>query len=168
MFLTKHTTFWYLYFVDKDGKRRRISTKCRLKSDALRFLQSFKEEEQTRQVKRNRTTLSLFSQDYLNFSESIHTAKTLRANKTALAEFLRITGDIGLQRVTPREIETFLAQKAQEASVWTARKYFLALSSVFETAKRWNLISANPFRSVQKPRVPEVQPSYLTLTDCET
>ena len=168
MFLTKHPNqIWYLYFIDHIGKRRRISTKCRLKSDALQFLQSFKEEEQIRLVKRNRTTLSLFSTDFLKYSESIHTAKTLRSNKTALAEFLRVTGDIALQKLTPREIETFLAQKTQEASVWTARKYFLALSSVFETAKRWNLISVNPFRSVKKPRVPEIQPACLTQSDCE-
>ena len=70
-------------------------------------------------------------------------------------------------KLTPREIETFLAQKTQEASVWTARKCFLALSSVLETAKRWNLISVNPFRSVKKPRVPEIQPACLTQSDCE-
>jgi hypothetical protein len=46
MFLTKHPNrIWYLYFRDHNGKRRRISTKCRLKPDALRFLQSFKVEE---------------------------------------------------------------------------------------------------------------------------
>ena len=66
MFLTKHPNrIWYLYLVDQNGKRRRISTKCRLKPDALRFLLSFKVEEQNRQLKRNRTTLSLFAQDYL-------------------------------------------------------------------------------------------------------
>jgi len=89
MFLTKHPNrIWYLYFVDHNGKRRRISTKCRLKSDALRFLQSFNVEEQNRQPERNRTTLSLFAQDHLKYSESVHTAKTMRSNKTALAEFL--------------------------------------------------------------------------------
>ena len=92
----------------------------------------------------------------------------MRSNKTALAEFLRIVGDVALHKVSAREIETFLAQKTQEASVWTARKYYLALSSVFETAKRWSLITANPFRSVQKPRIPEVQPAYLTQAECET
>ncbi|MBP1657299.1 MAG: hypothetical protein H6Q31_1900 [Bacteroidetes bacterium] len=36
-----------------------ISAKCRLKSDALLFLQSFKAEEQTRTLKRNRTPFAL-------------------------------------------------------------------------------------------------------------
>jgi len=94
----------------------------------LRFLHSFKEDEVNRQVKRYRTALALFSQDYLMYSGSIHTAKPPRADKTALAEFIRITGDIPLQRVTARGIETFLAQKTEEASVWTARKNFLATS----------------------------------------
>jgi site-specific recombinase XerD len=43
----------------------------------------------------------------------------------------------------------------------------LGSPSVFETAKRWSLISVNPFRGVQKPKVPEVQPAYLTQADCE-
>lgn len=136
MFLSKRGNIYYLWFVDQFDKRQKVSTHARTKAERVQFLRTFKEEEQLRLAKRNRTTLSLFSQDYLKYSESIHTAKALRANKTALAEFLRITGDIALQRVTPREIETFRAQKTQEASVWTARKYFLALSSVFETAKR--------------------------------
>jgi hypothetical protein len=52
------------------------------------FLQCFKEVEIHRQVKRNRTTLSLFSQDYLKYSASIHTAKALTAKKTAALVYI--------------------------------------------------------------------------------
>jgi len=69
MFLSKRGSIYYLWFVDQFGKRQEVSTHARTKAEAVQFLRAFKEEEQVRQVKRNRTTLSLFSQDYLKYSE---------------------------------------------------------------------------------------------------
>ena len=97
MFLSKRGSIYHLWFVDQFGKRQKVSTHARTKAEAVQFLRAFKEEEQIRLVKRNRTTLSLFSTDFLKYSASIHTVKTRRSNKTALAEFLRVTGDIALQ-----------------------------------------------------------------------
>jgi site-specific recombinase XerD len=88
--------------------------------------------------------------------------KTVDSNKTALDEFLRIVGDLPLHKVGIREIEAFLARKKDEASVWTARKYYLALAATFETARRWGHISTNPWRLVQKPKVPELLPTFFT------
>jgi hypothetical protein len=130
MFLTKHPNrIWYLYYFDDDGRRRRISSKTRRKAAAVLFLQTFRQEAHLREVKRNRTSLTMFAQDYNRYSEGVHTPKTQRAQKTALAEFQRIIGDVALQTVTPRAIESFLATKLKEASIWSARKYFLAWPS---------------------------------------
>ena len=65
-------------------------------------------------------------------------------------------------------IENFLATKKAEASEWTARKYYISLSSAFETAKRWNYIKENPFRKVQKPKVRELQPLFFTKDEMKS
>ncbi len=140
MFLSKNPNgFFYLFYFDEFGKRHKVSTKCKYKSDALAFLQDFKQKEQEHKIRLQRKSLSQFTEDFLTYSKSVHTPKTQKSIKTAFREFIRIVGDIRLDKVGIREIEGFLAQKKVEASDWTARKYCIALASAFETAKRMGL-----------------------------
>jgi len=169
MFLSRHPNgFYYLFYFDALGKRHKVSTKCRRKSDALSFLQEFKQEEQERKKKVERKSLSLFAQDFLTYSRSVHTSNTQRAFRVAFREFLRIVGDEPLHQIGVREIENFLSVKKSEASDWTARKYYIALASAFETAKRWGCVLSNVFRKVEKPRVREVQPTFFTKSEFHT
>jgi len=151
MFLSKCSNgVYYLFYHDELGKRRAVSTRHRLKVDAVKFLQSFKRSEHERKTKLQRVSLSEFRTAYLDHSKSVHTAKTVDSNRTALLEFERFLGDVPLHRVGVRDIELFLAHKKEQASEWTARKYFIALASAFETATRWGNIPHNPFRSEAK------------------
>jgi len=169
MFLSKLSHgVYYLFYHDELGKRRAVSTRCRHKPDALKFLQTFKEADRQKKAKLQRVTLSQFMKTYLEHSQGVHTVKTTQSSRTALSEFVRILGDLPLHKVGVREIEVFLARKKEEASDWTARKYYLALASAFETAKRWGHIASNPFRQVQKPKTPELLPVFLTRGDFGT
>ncbi len=166
MFLSKSSAgIYYLFYNDELGKRRAVSTRCRLKPQALKFLQSFKQADHERKTKLKRVLLSEFARAYIEHTRSIHTRKTAESDATALAEFLRIVGDRPLHLIEVRDIELFLSRKREEASAWTARKYYIALAAAFETAKRWGHISSNPFRSVDKPRVPEILPVFLSRTE---
>ena len=93
MFLSKHSNgIYYLFFRDELGKRRKVSTGCRLKSDAFKFLQSFKVSEQERKLKLQRVSLGAFAQDFLAYSQSVHTPKTRRSFAVAFREFIRKLG----------------------------------------------------------------------------
>lgn len=168
MFLSKRRNIYYLFLTDDLGKRHKISTKCRQKADAVKFLQSFKLQEHERKINLSRISLSEFAKTYLEHSKSIHTHKSTQNAATALSEFGRLAGDLPLHRIGIREIETFLATKKEQASAWTARKYFIALASAFETAKRWGHVLNNPFRQVPKPKVPELQPVFFSRSDFAT
>jgi integrase len=74
-------------------------------------------------------------------------------------------GDVPLHKISVRDIELFLAQKREEASDWTARKYLFALAAAFETARCWGHINDNPFRSVEKPKVPELLPVFFSRSE---
>ena len=167
MFLHKRSPrgSYYLYFLDSQGKRRCVSTRSTLKTDALKCLQTFKQSDHERKSNLSSKRLSEFTKVFLEHSRSIHTRKTAESNATALAEFQRIVGDLPLHKVAVRDIELFLAKKREEASVWTARKYYLALAASFETAKRWGYVTSNPFRDVAKPKPPEVQPVFFTVEE---
>ncbi len=148
MFLSKRSNgVWYLWFDDELGRKQKVSTRCTLKSDALKFLQTYRQDEH------ERVSLSLITEDYLTYSRSVHTAKSQKRMSIALREFKRIVGDLPLHRIGVREMEQFLAVKKSEVSERTARTYFVTLASAFETARRWNCVSTNPFRLVEKPRV---------------
>ena len=163
MFLSKRSNgIYYLWYNDEGGRKQKVSTSCNLKSDAVKFLRDFNENEHKRKIHLTLKTVREFFSDYQNYSKSVHTLKTQQSIDSAFRELLRIVGDIRLDKVGIRDIESFLAQKKVEASEWTARKYYISLASAFETAKRWDYIPLNPFRKVQKPKTSEVQPVHLT------
>lgn len=163
MFLSKRGGVYYLFFQDEGGKRRKVSTKCSYKSDALKYLQNFKAQEHQRQVRLQRTSLSEFTADFLTNAKTNRTPSTLTALEIALRVFQRHVGDVPMQKIGVREVEGFLTKrKADGVSAYTLRFYYIALASALETARRWNLISTNPFRSVEKPPVPQLQPAHFT------
>ena len=162
MFLSKAEGVFYLFFTDKNGKRRKVSTRCKLKLQAVSFLKEFKEKEYEQRRKIKSISLSAFGKEYFLFASCVITEKTQRTYLSAYKEFVRITGDIPLHSVGIREIEYFLGVKRTEASEWTARKYYTSLRTAFEKAVQWEFITENPFSKVKKPKVPELSPVYLT------
>jgi integrase len=166
MFLSKRSNrIYYLWYRDGFGKKRKVSTRARRKTDALKFLQSFRESERRRTIRLNHTLLSDFTKEFLAYSKDVHRPKTQEMFRTALRALLDSAGDVPIQRLGIRDIEQFVAEKAKNRSERTVRAYFVTLASAFETAKRWNLTAENPFRQVEKPRLRELQPAYLKKAD---
>jgi site-specific recombinase XerD len=163
MFLSKRRGVYYLFFTDSNGKRHKRSTKATTKAGAVCYLRTFNQEVDARRKAIRRISLEDFSLSYLSHSERINTPKTVAANKTALNEFKKFLGSGRLlQDVSIADCERFCATKTADASVWTARKYYLALAAAFERAKSWGHITDNPWRKVKKPKTPEVLPEYFT------
>jgi site-specific recombinase XerD len=163
MFLSKRSNgVYYLWFWDESGKRSKVSTKTHSKPEAQRFLSEFIQKGKEQKSRQSTILLSQFQAEFLTYSTSNHSPKTTRSYKTAFREFIRIVGDKGIRNVTVRDIEQFLSVKKQEASERTARAYFVTLASAYQTAIRWKYLHTNPFRSVEKPRLPEKLPVYLS------
>ena len=118
MTLSKRSNgIYYLWYHDESGKRRKVSTGCTRKSDALRFVR-----ELTRKPPPQRMRLSEFASTYSDYSVGVHTKKTHEGALLALSQLERIVGDVYLDYLSVRQIEVFLATKQKEASDWTARK----------------------------------------------
>ncbi|MDP2207302.1 MAG: site-specific integrase [Bacteroidota bacterium] len=166
MFLSRRLNgVYYLWFVDEGGRKRKVSTGCKMKADAFKFLKSYNQAEAERRAKLKTISLNEFMQEFLNYSSGVHTLKTQACFKNAFREFIRIISDKQLNQISIKDIESFLSQKKLEASEWTARKYFISLSSAFERARLWNYLEVNPFRKVEKPKTPELIPLFLTKQD---
>jgi len=165
MFLSKSGDVYYLFYRDETGKRFKISTKCRKKSEAFDFLLQFKADEYQEKLNFKRIVLSEFEKQYFEYASGVLSKKTFRTYETAFREFIRVEGDKPLQAIGIREIEHFLSVKKREASEWTARKYYGSLASAFEKAVQWNYLEENPFRKVLKPKGREILPVFFTESD---
>jgi hypothetical protein len=123
MFLSKRSNgIYYLWFDNELGCRQKVSTCCTRKSEALKFLQSFREREHQRRATLQKTALSNFTEDYLTYCKSVLAPKSVESASTSLDEFMKVVGDLPLHKVGVREIESFLAAKKASSSESTARR----------------------------------------------
>lgn len=166
MFLQKSPSgIYYLWYKNNNGKKQKVSTRCKIKSGALKFLQHFNEEQHEKKMKLERITLSVLIKDYLTYSRSRHTPATHEGIKLVINEFLSFTGDMSVEKIDVRKIEIFIANGKERASAWTARRFYIILRSMFETAKRWNMVTENVCAKVEKPKVPEIIPVYFSIKE---
>lgn len=162
MFIGKIYNTFYLFYRDESGTRKKITTKTKSKSEALKFLRDFKEKEHT---KKTSTPLCDFADEYIKYAAGAVTPKTLHTYKSSMREALRIFGNVPIQSIGVKEIEFFLNAKKMKSSVWSARRDLVSLSAAFSKACDWGLMTENPFRKVKKPRMPETLPTYLNQQD---
>lgn len=165
MFLSKQKNgVYYLYFVI-DDKRYKISTKTKMKAEALKFLKSFDPEIRNKIPETESICLAAFTDQYLSYSETQHRPNTTRTAKSTLREFLKYTGNIMLNEISARNTEQFISHKAKECNPFTLRKHYVTLKSIFATAERWKYVSTNPMKGIPKPKLPEQIPLYFTRQD---
>ena len=163
MTLSKRSNgLYYVWYIDRDGKRKKISTGTKLKQEATKFLFEFANKQRARESQPTPLKLSQFTQEFLAHSACVHAPKTRQVYATALQEFRFIVGDLFLSEVTPRTIEEFIRAKQRSVTDATARTYFTHLSAAFETGRQWHHIATNPFKEAKKPGVAEAVPVFLT------
>lgn len=163
MFLSKRSNgIYYLWYEGDDGRRKSVSTRAKRKSDALKFLITFKSTEAAKLLKKQRLTLTQFLTEYESYSLGIHTPSSHSSAILVFGEFIKILGDRPISGIGVKEVDCFLSRKRLTISDITIRSYFGSLAAAFEVAKRWNYIVSNPFRLVKKPRAKELLPVHFT------
>jgi|WetSurMetagenome_2_1015567.scaffolds.fasta_scaffold779191_2 hypothetical protein len=96
MFLSKRSNgIYYLWLKDELGRKLKVSTGCKRRSETLKFLQSFRESEHERKTTLQRTSLSRFTEEYLdyrksNFNMRCLLAWTTRCTSTVCAIHLQV------------------------------------------------------------------------------
>jgi hypothetical protein len=120
MFLSKRPSgIYYIYYEDSKGNRQAISTKCRLKSAALKFLTNFKTELEERASRKIiPITLSKFRFEFLKHSEAIHTPKTTKTFVTTFKYMLNFFGDLIISDLTERDMRRFVDYRIKTPSIY--------------------------------------------------
>jgi site-specific recombinase XerD len=174
MFLSKHSNgIWYLWFVNEQGKKQKVSTRSRYKPDAFKFLQGFKNEH-----KAKRKLCSEFFEEFIIYAEANFSKRTVAIYQYTLKLFFELAGDKYLTAYTPQHFDAYKTERQKPVKVITVKDglkterekairpvtvniELRTLRAFFNTAVRWKLLESNPFK-IQLVKVPENKPIFIT------
>ena len=168
MFLAKHhkSPFYQIvYFTD--GKRNSISTKTKVKSEAMEFLSKFKNsvgeipQEIIVQDIQNSITLSQFRDEYISYLTPIKSTKYISSIKYSFHQFFSFCGDIQLPDINNRLIDKFIITSYSRTQRG-AHLFYRTLKAALNKAIEWNYISSNPFTKVKFPKLSKSFPAFIS------
>jgi site-specific recombinase XerD len=162
MFLSKRSGVYHLFFENAQGMRCSRSTGAHRKPEAVEFLRAFNAEEDERRRALQSVTLEVFKDSYLQFCKTIHTAKSVESSDMALRVLIHHMPGRIMHTITPADCERFLAARAADSSAYSVLRLYRTLAAAFERARTWGHVMSNPWRTVKRPKVPELIPAYFT------
>lgn len=164
MVLSKRSNgFYYIYYLQDNGKRTCLTTKTKLKNEALKFLSNFEKELADRKFQKlKQISLFEYTQNFLNYSKSIHTSKTHKAYLLTLSYIKNFLGDILLKQVTQSKMSIYFERRIEKSSIYQARKDLICCNSLFNKAIAEGYISQNPCKEIKKYRLPQKQPLFFS------
>lgn len=114
MFLSKRDGVFYLWYKTDDGRRGKVSTRAANKSEALKFVQNFRQV--TKDRRNGNIPISQFGMEYINYLKFTYSLGTAKLYRHALKEFKRTCGDGRLTLITPRHFDLYKTKRIQEVS----------------------------------------------------
>jgi integrase len=152
---------YYAIVAEANGCRKWRSTHSRVKSEALRNLINLAAQNPSDSP---RHKLAEFIPELLDFVKHASSLENASVYKRALGHFLRVTGDLPLNSVSPKHVDQFKTKRSQEVSAVTLNLELRTLRAAFNIALRWSYIQANPFSRVRLCRIDEFVPAFLSVT----
>ncbi len=164
MFIFKRKGIYYLeYFDEIENRKRRVSTKARLKPDALKFLTQFNQKINERKIARY-ISIKDFRQEYIEYLEQSHTQSYISLAKTAFKVLVNYSGNIPLAKLNNRIMEKFILEHFNR-TCYGARHYYINLNAAFNKAIVWGYLTENPLRQIKLPKIPKSFPVFINNTE---
>ncbi len=145
-YLWKRKGTYYIGYDDVDGKRKWKSSKCHLKTDALKKLSEFRELLRS---KPDAITLSHFTTDFLSYASTSYAKPTVDIFTIGLRHLSTIAGDCLLTRLNPQHIDIYKSERLKAVSATSVNVEVRGLRAIFNVALRWKMVENNPFARVQ-------------------
>ncbi len=148
-----------------------------MKTDALKFLQSFT-VEQREKSKPIIKTVSQFKTDFLVYARETFAKSTVTLYEKALNNLSHIVGDVPLNTITAHHWDLYKIERLKTRNCNASSKEPISyiapitinielknLRASFNTALRWNYIQSNPFSRQKLCFVNEQSPVFFTRED---
>jgi integrase/recombinase XerD len=161
MFLFKRNDIYYLeYFDDFENKLKRISTKCKFKSDAIKFISNFNKRKVKESIKP--PSLHQFIKEYLGQLELTQSKSYLRTVTYSLDIFKNYIGkDVPLNQLKVNDLEKFFTDKFSK-SKYSAFLHYRNLRSAFQKAVFWNYLEINIIKKIKLPKIAKSFPIFIS------
>jgi len=169
MFLYKNSNgFYYIYFTDETGKRKKISCRTRTKPDALKFVANFKamlsEKQQREKSQQNQFQyISELKAEILKYVSVNMQLSTCKIYNRVFNDMERIFGSIPVKLITSRDVEHYKSIRAGEVRAATVNIDILTMKAIFNIAIRMGWADVNPVRGISKLSIPQAE--NLSFTD---
>ena len=168
MFLCKpkNSTFYHLIYFDKDGNRKKVSTKKEKKREAEQFLREFRPETIVKNEpeiinKSKEYDLMVFQDEYNEFIEQSKSKSYLRSVKLSFKMLLEETGNLLLEQLDKRLLEKFIS-KTFARSERSASLYYRTLKAAFSKAESWGYIQVNLWNKIRLPKITQSLPFFIS------
>ncbi|MBM4172358.1 MAG: site-specific integrase [Ignavibacteria bacterium] len=164
MYLSKRSNGrYYIFYPQHNGKITCISTKTKLKNEALKFLSNFSNELDSRtKLKTIPISLHDFFFEYLKFSESIHSPKHTETLKATFNVASRYFGEIQLGDLSLSLLQKFVEERLKQVSVFSVKRDKANLSSAFTYGLSKKYLTDNIAKKLKLPKLPEKQPLFFS------
>jgi len=145
------TTIWqhengnyYLWYLDSNGKRQKISCRTKSKAEAKAFRDRFVSGEK-KPKSHGPISIKAYADQYARHSATNQKAKTAHNVRSCFNELLSFLKNDHrpLSSITTVELQEFLDKKRRETSAATVRRHIITLRAAWATAIRWGFIKGN-------------------------
>ena len=161
MFLLKRDGIYHLeYFDVQENRTRRISTKHRIKRDALKFLSEFENNSKIKKVI-NHILLEDFEKKYSEHVKANLSNKYFLNVKLSFRQLIDHTGNIPITKLNYQLFDNFFTQTFSRTKQG-AVTYYRILKSAFNRAVQWEYLAENPIVKIKLPKIPQNHPSFLS------
>jgi len=163
MYLSKRSNgIYYIFYPQLNGKLTCISTKEKTKSEALKFLSNFEKEIKTRKdAKALPIPIRQFFDEFLKYSESIHSPKHTESLKATFNKFISHKGNPLLSEMKKEDFIKYKETRLKEVSEFSIKRDLANLSSLFNWGISKGYLKQNLVQGIKKPKLPEKQPLFF-------
>jgi integrase/recombinase XerD len=159
MFLSKgYNGNYYLYYEDfSTGKRRKLSTGTKLKSEATRFMFTF--DKKRKVVHKPKPTplitLSSIKEEVVQYAQTNFSDKTKAMYEFAIKKMLLILGDKPIKLLSFRDFEYYKTERLKTVCRTTVNIELRVMKAIFNYVIKLGYMQANPVVGVKQFSIPQ-------------
>ncbi|MFC2093519.1 tyrosine-type recombinase/integrase [Bacteroidota bacterium] len=168
MFLSKdYKGIYYLYYNDENGKRRKISTKAKLKAGANEFLRIFKSNDKTgtEKIPKKVYKISDIERPIMEYVKSNFTKSSYEKYSLTFQNLKRFLRDSPINLINLSHIEYYKNERVKEVKKITCNIEIKTIKSIFNLCLKFNFIERNNIAGVQIYKIPQKEKLSFSETE---
>jgi integrase len=167
LYFRKNTGRWYAEIIvgrDADGHYQFWRFSSKAKREVISAMQQRQAElREADPVVRSTQPVSRFLDQWLESVQAMRSLRTWGGYRSLVINHAApATGQVRLCDLRPAHLQSLYASVAATHAPVTVQHLHRALHRAFEMAVRWQLLSANPAKAVDSPRVPRREQRFLS------